>query len=96
MSARGAGLFFEVVSRRHDAPASIVLSTTTPSANGPPSSPMPRASSRVVDRLLHRAEVVHVEGECYRLKEAKDGAAAARARRPKRKDNGHDHHHPAR
>ena len=45
----------------------------------------------LVDRLLHRAEVITVEGDSYRLKEAKDRAASTRARRPRKKDTDHEH-----
>jgi hypothetical protein len=60
--------------------------------------PLPHAACVVtlVDRLLHRAELITVEGDSFRLKEAKDRAATTRARRPRRKDNGHDHPAPPR
>ena len=35
----------------------------------------------LVDRLIHRAEVIEIDGESYRLKEAKEGAAERRRRR---------------
>lgn len=90
---RYADLFFEVVSRRYDTPASIVLSTNKPFGEWSAVFPHAACVVTLVDRLLHRAEVIHIEGESYRLKEAKDRAASTRARRPKRRDNGHDHAH---
>ena len=45
----------------------------------------------LVERLLHRAEIVNIEGSSYRLKEAKERAAAkakARASRPKSRQAG--------
>lgn len=35
----------------------------------------------LVDRLIHRAEVIEIQGESYRLNEAKEGAAERRRRR---------------
>jgi DNA replication protein DnaC len=88
---RYADLFFEVVSRRYDAPASIVLSTNKPFGEWSTVFPHAACVVTLVDRLLHRAEVITIEGDSYRLKEAKDRAASTRARRPRRKDNGHEH-----
>jgi DNA replication protein DnaC len=88
---RYADLFFEVVSRRYDEPASIVLSTNK--AFGEWSTVFPHAACVVtlVDRLLHRADVISIEGESYRLKEAKDRATEVRTRRPRKRDTEHAH-----
>ena len=93
---RYADLFFEVVSRRYDAPSSIVLSTNKPFSEWSTVFPHAACVVTLVDRLLHRAEVIPIDGESYRLKEAKDRAASTRARRPKRKDGAHDHSAPPR
>ena len=47
----------------------------------------PNAASVVtlVDRLVHRCEVVSIEGESYRLKESKEEATRRATRRRKRK-----------
>ena len=37
----------------------------------------------LVDRLIHRAEVIDINAESYRLKEAKDGAAVRSKQRKK-------------
>jgi DNA replication protein DnaC len=38
----------------------------------------------LIDRLMHRAEIVALEGESYRLKEAKERATRkAKARKPR-------------
>jgi DNA replication protein DnaC len=93
---RYADLLFEVVSRRYDAPASIVLSTNKPFGEWSTVFPHAACVVTLVDRLLHRAEVIAIEGDSYRLKEAKDRAASTKTRRPKRKDNAHDHAVPTR
>jgi DNA replication protein DnaC len=89
---RYADLFFEVVSRRYDAPASILVSTNKPFSEWSAVFPHAACVVTLVDRLLHRAEVINIEGDSYRLKEAKDRAASARKRR-KRRDNSHAHSH---
>lgn len=92
---RFADLFFEVVSRRYDAPASIILSTNKPFSEWSTVFPHAACVVTLVDRLLHRAEVVAIEGDSYRLKEAKDRATTTRARRPRRKEHAHEHPPPA-
>jgi len=76
---RHADLLFEVVTRRYDAGKSILITTNKPFAEW--SEVFPNASCVVtlVDRLVHKADIVTVEGESYRLKESKE----RRARRAK-------------
>ncbi len=83
--ARYADLFFEVVSRRY-LQKPILL--TTNKAFGEWAQVFPNATSVVtlVDRLVHRSEEVVLEGESYRLKEAKERAErGAQKRRGKKK-----------
>ena len=91
---RYADLFFEVVSRRYDGPLSIVLSTNKPFGEWSTVFPHAACVVTLVDRLLHRAEVLSIEGDSYRLKEAKDRTATARARRPRKRDTSPEHAHP--
>ena len=85
---RYADLFFEVVTRRYQH-RPIIL--TTNKAFGQWSEVFPNAACVVtlIDRLVHRAEIVKIEGESYRLKEAKERAErnakkrSARARKKK-------------
>lgn len=78
---RHADLLFEVVSRRYQEQNAIVLTTNRPF--GEWSEVFPNASCVVtlVDRLCHRAEIVAIEGDSYRVKEAKERAAKRRASR---------------
>ena len=69
---RYADLLFEVVSRRYDGPSSIILSTNKPFGEWSTVFPHAACVVTLVDRLLHRAEVVSIDGESYRLKEAKE------------------------
>jgi DNA replication protein DnaC len=71
--ARHADLLFEVVSRRY-LQRPILLTTNKPFAEW--NEVFPNASSVVtlVDRLVHRCEVVPIDGDSYRLKESKEQA----------------------
>lgn len=75
---RHADLFFEVVSRRYDHKP-ILLTTNKPFAEWNEVFPSATSVSTIVDRLVHRCEVVQVKAKSYRLKESKE-AAAARAK----------------
>ncbi|MBM3271385.1 MAG: IS21-like element helper ATPase IstB [Candidatus Sericytochromatia bacterium] len=72
---RHADLLFEVVSRRYEE-RSIVL--TTNKEFGAWSDVFPNAGCVVtlVDRLVHRSEILAIRADSYRLKDAKERAAA--------------------
>lgn len=69
---RHADLLFEVVNRRYDLGRSVVV--TTNKAFGEWNEVFPSAACVValVDRIVHRSEIVEIEGNSYRLKEAKE------------------------
>jgi DNA replication protein DnaC len=69
---RHADLLFEVVTRRYEKNKSIVLTTNKPFAEWPSVFPNAACVVTLVDRLLHRAELVVIEGESYRLREAQE------------------------
>lgn len=72
--SRAADLLFEVVSRRHEQ-RSIILTTNKPFAEWNEVFPNSSSVTALVDRLLHRAEIVKIEGDSYRAKQAKERAA---------------------
>lgn len=78
-SNRHADLLFELVSRRYGA-ASTVVTTNKPFAAWSEVFPNAACVVSLVDRLVHRAEVIAIEGESYRVKEARE-RAEQRARR---------------
>ena len=82
---RYADLLFEVVTRRYDGPRSIVLSTNKPFAEWAEIFPHAACTVTLIDRLVHRAEIIDIEGASYRLKEAKERSAAKAAARSKRR-----------
>ncbi|HYS62712.1 MAG TPA: IS21-like element helper ATPase IstB [Paraburkholderia sp.] len=72
-SNRHADLLFELVSRRYGV-ASTVVTTNRPFAEWSEVFPNAACVVSLVDRLVHRAEVVVIEGESYRVKEARERA----------------------
>ena len=73
--SRYADLLFEVVTRRYEQRRSILL--TTNKVFGEWNQVFPNAScvGTLIDRLVHRAEIITLEGKSYRLKEAEERAA---------------------
>lgn len=72
-SNRHADLLFELVSRRYETKSTLV---TTNKSFAEWSTVFPNAACVVslVDRLVHHSEVIVIEGESYRLKEAQERA----------------------
>src|SRR5262249_61499622 len=69
---RYADLLFEVVTRRYEAQKPVLLSTNKPFSQWGEVFPHAACVVTLVDRLIHRAEVIDIEAESYRLKEAKE------------------------
>ena len=70
---RHADLLFEVVTRRYGR-KSTLITTNKPFAEWNEVFPSATCVVTLVDRLIHHAEIVQIEGESYRLKEAKERA----------------------
>jgi len=84
-SARHADLLFEVINRRYQH-RSIVLTTNKVFSEWNEVFPSAGCIVTLIDRLIHKAEILKIEGESYRAKEAKERAAErAKARRTKKK-----------
>jgi DNA replication protein DnaC len=86
-SNRHADLLFELISRRYQNHSTIVT-TNRPFAEWSEVFPNAACVVSLVDRLMHRAEVIAVEGESYRLKEARE-RNEARAQQRKGKKAAH-------
>jgi len=80
-SNRHADLLFELISRRYEQ-KSTIITTNRPFAEWHEVFPNAACVVSMVDRLMHNAEVVVIEGESYRVKEAKE-RAERRARQRK-------------
>jgi DNA replication protein DnaC len=72
-SNRHADLLFELISRRYEQ-KSTVVTTNRPFAEWREVFPNAACVVSMVDRLMHNAEIVAIEGESYRVKEAKERA----------------------
>lgn len=83
-SNRHADLLFELISRRYETKSTLVTTNKTFSEW---SEVFPNAACVVslVDRLVHNSEVIAIEGESYRLKEAQERAALRDKKRRKPK-----------
>jgi len=81
---RYADLLFEVVTRRYEK-RSIVLTTNKAFAEWNEIFPNAACVVTLVDRLVHRAEIAQIQGDSYRLKEAKERAARKKKSRGKAK-----------
>lgn len=71
---RHADLLFEIVTRRYEERSTIVT-TNKPFSEWNEVFPNASCVVTLVDRLIHRAEIVAIEGGSYRFKEAKERAA---------------------
>lgn len=79
--SRYADLLFEVVTRRYQQRSTII---TTNKIFSEWNQVFPNAASvvTIIDRLVHKAEIITIEGDSYCLKEAKERAAQkARSRK---------------
>jgi DNA replication protein DnaC len=77
---RNADLLFQVVSRRYEK-KSTVLTTNLAFSNWPTIFPNATCATALIDRVVHHADVIAIEGESYRAREADAQAKARRARR---------------
>ena len=83
-SNRHADLLFEIVSRRYQE-KSTLITTNRPFAEWGEVFPNAACVVSLVDRLVHNAEIIPIEGESYRLKEAKERSEQRRKQRAARK-----------
>lgn len=86
-SNRYADLLFEVVTRRYEDSRSILLSTNKPFAEWSQVFPQAACVVTLIDRLVHRADLINIEADSYRLKEASEIAASKAASRRSRRRN---------
>ena len=82
-SNRHADLLFEVVSRRYQE-KSTLITTNRPFAEWGEVFPNAACVVSLVDRLVHNAEIIAIEGASYRLKEAKERRERRRTARTAR------------
>jgi DNA replication protein DnaC len=83
-SNRHADMLFQLISRRYQT-KSTLLTTNRPFAEWNEVFPNAACVVSLVDRLVHNAEIVAIEGESYRLKEARDRAEQRASQRRRAK-----------
>jgi len=83
-SNRHADLLFEIVSRRYQEKSTLVT-TNRPFAEWGEVFPNAACVVSLIDRLVHNAEIIQIEGDSYRLKEAKERSEQRRAQRAARR-----------
>ena len=81
---RHADLLFEIVSRRYEE-KSTVVTTNRPFAEWGEVFPNASCVVSLIDRLVHNAEIINIEGDSYRLKEARERSQQRQQKRAKRK-----------
>jgi len=67
--ARAADLLFQVVSRRYER-RSLALTTNLPFSEWPTIFPNAASATALIDRLVHHAEIISIEGDSYRRRVA--------------------------
>ena len=79
-SNRHADLLFELLNRRYEK-KSTIITTNKPFAQWQEVFPSAGCVVSLVDRLVHRSEVIAIEGKSYRLKEAEERSNRNQPRR---------------
>ena len=82
--SRYADLLFEVITRRYQQRATV-LTTNKPFGEWNEVFPNAGCVVTLVDRLVHRSEILTIAGSSYRLKEAQEAAALRAAQRSAKK-----------
>ena len=72
---RYADLLFEVITRRYESRRPVLVTTNKVFSEWNQVFPNASCVGTLIDRLVHRAEILTLEGESYRLKEAEERAA---------------------
>jgi DNA replication protein DnaC len=79
--SRNADLLFQVVSRRYEN-KSLVLTTNLAFSHWPTIFPNAACTTALIDRIIHHADVIAIEGESYRRREATAETQARRRSKP--------------
>ena len=79
-SNRHADLLFEIINQRYEQ-RSTLITTNRPFAEWNEVFPNAACVVSLIDRLVHHSEIIAIEGESYRMKEAKEQASERRTRK---------------
>jgi DNA replication protein DnaC len=78
--SRNADLLFQVVSRRYEK-KSLVLTTNLAFSDWPGIFPNAACATALIDRVVHHAEILKIEGQSYRLRAATEQKKSKRLAR---------------
>ncbi|RLQ22608.1 hypothetical protein DWB85_06385 [Seongchinamella sediminis] len=81
---RHVDLLFEIVSRRYEQ-KSTVVTTNRPFTEWGEVFPNASCVVSLIDRLVHNAEIINIECDSYRLKEARERSQQRQQQRAQRK-----------
>jgi hypothetical protein len=81
--AHAADLLFQVVSRRYEQ-KSIVITTNLPFKQWDTVFPNAACAVALIDRLTHHAEIISIDGESYRKREAEQAQKRKQEQKLKR------------
>lgn len=76
-SNRHADLLFEIINRRYEH-CSTLITTNRPFSEWNEVFPNAACVVSLIDRLVHHSDIIAIEGDSYRMKEAKEKAAKQR------------------
>lgn len=79
---RHADLLFEIINRRYELKPTLI-STNRPFGEWSEVFPNAACVVSIVDRLVHHAEIIVIDGESYRMREARERAARRAPASPK-------------
>lgn len=85
-TARAGDLLFQLINERYEK-VSTIITTNVAFKDWGTIFPQAACVSALLERLLHRAEIISIDGESYRMKEAterNDGNTAAKKDKPKK------------
>ena len=77
---RNADLLFQVISRRYEH-KSVVMTTNLAFSDWPTIFPNATCATALIDRTVHHADVIAIEGESYRRREAEADKKTRRAKK---------------
>ena len=78
--ARNADLLFQIISRRYEN-KSLVMTTNLAFSDWPTIFPNATCATALIDRTVHHADVIAIEGESYRRREAEADKKTRRGKR---------------
>ena len=81
--SRNADLLFRVISMRYEH-KSVVLTTNLAFKEWPSIFPGAACTTALIDRVVHHADVIAIEGKSYRLREAKQAKPEHKRRKAKK------------